>query len=300
MNAAVKVFVAFTYAASIAIGAAVGFTGGHQSLLRPLSFITMFIPAVGVIVVGVTTGERVLVDWRLPPRRYLLLALFLMPAAMHAVMLPVTIFLTAGVPWQDWLTHRDDSVFRSPAQLGWGALGFNDLVVHMIINALIGVLLVSFLAFFEEIGWRAYLLQTLAERMGQQKAVTVVTATWSLWHIPFVLSGILYFTNVSRSEALAIMPVGEFGAGLVIGWFWIRTKSIWIVSLAHGALNDWGQYAFKFMKDEPISVWGTVFRSYDTIVLASGSLALVVLGGLLVLWHNPDSLRTSDRITDCR
>jgi hypothetical protein len=92
------------------------------------------------------------------------------------------------------------------------------------------------------------------------------------------------------------MPVGEFGAGLVIGWFWMRTRSIWIVSLAHGALNDWGQYAFKFMKDVPISVLGTLYRSYDTIVLASRSLALVVLGVLLVLWCIRDSIRTSECI----
>jgi membrane protease YdiL (CAAX protease family) len=37
--------------------------------------------------------------------------------------------------------------------------------------------------------------------------------------------------------------------GLIIGWLWLRTESIWLVAIAHGALNNWGQYAFKYMKD---------------------------------------------------
>ncbi len=50
---------------------------------------------------------------------------------------------------------------------------------------------------------------------------------------------------------LLLNPLGHIGAGNVIGWLWIRTRSIWLVTLAHGALNNWGQYAFKYMADGP-------------------------------------------------
>jgi hypothetical protein len=33
-----------------------------------------------------------------------------------------------------------------------------------------------------------------------------------------------------------------------VGWLWLRTESIWI-ALAHGAMNNWGQSTFKYMKD---------------------------------------------------
>jgi membrane protease YdiL (CAAX protease family) len=297
MDAAVIVFIVFAYVLAIALSSVIWLTGGHESPLLFLSLISMFIPAAAVVAARFATGEKLHVDWDLPPKRYFPLALFLMPATMHAVMLSVTVFLTGEVPWQDWLTDHANGVFHSPMQLGWGTLNSTELAFHLITNAIFGLLLVSFLAFFEEIGWRVWLLQRLAGGVSQRKAITVVAIIWALWHVPFVLSGILYFANVSRSAATAIMPVGEFGAGLVIGWFWIRTRSIWIVSLAHGALNDWGQYAFKFMKDVPVSVFGTVYRSYDTIALASGSVALVVLGGLLVFSCIPNA-RTSERLSD--
>jgi len=50
---------------------------------------------------------------------------------------------------------------------------------------------------------------------------------------------------------------------LVIGWLWLKTESIWIVSLAHGALNNWGQYAFKYMQ---------FVQAPDLIVVSAGSL----------------------------
>ena len=294
MNAAVLIFVACAYALAIVLSVAIWLTSGNESPLHSLGLISMFIPAAAVFAARYATGEQLRVDWSFPPKRYVPLALFLMPAVMHAVMLSATVFLTGELPWQDWLTHPANDVFRSPAQLGWGSLNERELYVHLVMNAITGLLIVSFLAFFEEIGWRAWLLQRLAARVSPRKAILAVAVIWALWHVPFLLSGILSFANVSRGPATVIMPVGEFGAGLVIGWFWIRTRSIWIVSLAHGALNNWGQYAFKFMKDAPVSIFGTVYPSYDTIVLASGTVALVVLGGLLVLWCAPD-VKTSER-----
>jgi hypothetical protein len=51
------------------------------------------------------------------------------------------------------------------------------------------------------------------------------------------------------------VPVGIFAAGLVIDWLWLKTESIRIVSLAHGALNNWGQYAFKYMQFGKAQRW---------------------------------------------
>ncbi|HEY3458425.1 MAG TPA: hypothetical protein VGK64_27840, partial [Bryobacteraceae bacterium] len=43
-------------------------------------------------------------------------------------------------------------------------------------------------------------------------------------------------------------PLGTFGAGLFLAFLWFRTGSLPLVSLAHGAFNHWGQFAFKYMK----------------------------------------------------
>jgi hypothetical protein len=75
------------------------------------------------------------------------------------------------------------------------------------------------------------------------------------------------------------IPFGIAAAGLVMGWLWLRTGSVWIVALAHGALNNWGQYAFKFMEDFTVPP--------PEAVLAAGSVALYLLGAVLLTFGAP-------------
>ena len=92
-----------------------------------------------------------------------------------------------------------------------------------------------------------------------------------------MLSGILYLKGVPTYLILLINPFGIIGAGIVISWFWIRTKSIWIVSIAHGALNNWGQYAFKYMQD---SVTNLQLHQVWLFIGVNGSL---LVPGLIIL-----------------
>ena len=71
---------------------------------------------------------------------------------------------------------------------------------------------------------------------------------WALWHIPYALSGILHVENISPLELAVVHSLGTFGAGLLLAFLWFKTESLLLVSVAHGAFNNWGQYAFKFMK----------------------------------------------------
>src|SRR5215471_10579040 len=97
----------------------------------------------------------------------------------------------------------------------------------------------------------------------------------AIWHLPYVLAGILHVDGIPMTWTALIAPIGIFGSGLVIGWLWLRTQSIWVVALAHGALNNWGQYAFKFTS--------SVGQTRDAVVLGAGSLALVALGSVLLI-----------------
>jgi hypothetical protein len=78
-----------------------------------------------------------------------------MPIAMHAVMLPAAV--AGGLQWQDWLTPQADGLYHTPASRGWGALTATGLLGRLAINAVVGLIIVSILAFFEEVGWRAWL-----------------------------------------------------------------------------------------------------------------------------------------------
>jgi membrane protease YdiL (CAAX protease family) len=276
---AIFVFVATAYALSIALGLVVGLTGGNNSALIGLKYLSMFLPAVSVLIVRSALNEAPRVRWDNFPLGYLPVALFLIPGVLHTAMLPSTVTLEGGLQCQGWLTPQADGLYHTPDSRGWGALTFQGLVEHMVLNAVVGLVIVSFLAFFEEIGWRAWLLPRLRDRMGARRAVVVTAIIWGFWHVPFQLLGIQHIDGVSPLKLALIEPLSIMTAGLIVGWLWLRTESIWLVAIAHGALNNWGQYAFKYMKDSvtPAAV------SADLEVLGVGSLALLVVG-VFLLW----------------
>jgi membrane protease YdiL (CAAX protease family) len=152
-------------------------------------------------------------------------------------------------------------------------------------NIVVGLAANSTLDFFEEVGWRAWMLPQLMERMSARRAVVVSALIWAFWHAPFAIGGIHDLPGIPPLLIVVIGPVAITGAGLVIGWLWVRTGSIWIVALAHGAFNNWGQYAFKFMGDE-----GPGGEPRDMLVMLAGGAALVVVGIILLTRGLPASL----------
>lgn len=273
---AILVFVVACYGLSIALSLVIGLTGGHESSLISLAYLSMFLPAAGVVFVSATRNEPPRIHWTSFPMKYVPIALFLIPGLLHAVMLPAVAKLGGGLRWQDWLTPHADGLYHVPASRGWGTLTIQGLVGHILVNAIAGLLIVSFLAFFEEIGWRAWLLPRLADRIGDRWGVVSTSVIWAIWHVPFQLSGIQHIDGVSPVRLALSVPLGIVATGLILGWLWLRTESIWIVAIAHGASNNWGQYAFKYIQDS-----GAPDR--EMIALNIGSLALLFVG-LILLW----------------
>lgn len=173
--------------------------------------------------------------------------------------------------------HRDDGPYYTPATRNWGVLTPAGLVTRMAANIVVGLAANSTLAAFEEIGWRAWMLPRLMERMSTKKAVAAAALIWAFWHTPFAIGGIHHLPGIRIPLVVVTLPILTTGAGLVIGWLWVRAQSIWIVALAHGALNNWGQYAFKFMQDG-----GPGGQPRDMVILGAGGLAVLAVGAVLV------------------
>jgi hypothetical protein len=73
--------------------------------------------------------------------------------------------------------------------------------------------------------------------------------------------------------------IGQIGAGLFLAYLWFHTESIIIVSLAHGSLNNWGQYAFKFMHtggEHDLALFGAVNAALLAVGLAAWSATRAV------------------------
>jgi uncharacterized protein len=268
-------YVATAFGLSIALSLVIGLTGGSQSRLIGLASLSMVVPTLAVAVAHFTTNEAPQIRWDRFAPRYLPVALFLIPGVLHAVMLPLMAIAGGGLHWQVWLTPGPNGLYDTPLSRGWGTVSIQELVGHIVLNAIVGLIVVSFLAFFEEVGWRAWLLPRLRARMSARRAVVITSIVWALWHIPFELSGIMHIDGVSPLKLALTVPFGTFSAGLILGWLWLRTESIWLVAIAHGALNNWGQYAFKYMENSGMP-------DRDLAVLSAGSLALFAVGLVLL------------------
>jgi membrane protease YdiL (CAAX protease family) len=284
----ILVYIAIAYAQSLALSLMIGLTGGYRSRWIGLGYLSMLIPAISVQITKAAMREKQgSTGWRGFSLRYLPLALFLMPLVMHAAMLPVAAAL-GTLRWEDWLTTGADGLYHTPPARGWGILTPAGLAERIALNAIAGLIVVSALALFEEVGWRGWLLPRLIDRMTKSRAVMVTSVVWAIWHVPYALAGIQHLDGVPAGWAALVVPLGIFGSGLIIGWLWLRTESIWIAAIAHGALNNWGQYAFKFTSGAG--------QSSDVLVLGSGGLALIVAGTLLLLFEDRNEKR-SDPIT---
>jgi len=287
MNRQSVAFVAVAYALSIMLSLVVGITGGSESRLAfGFGVASMFIPAFAALVVVVVMKAQPPSGWHRFPVKYVPVALVLMPVVMHAVMLPVAAALWGGLPWASWLTPEADGLYHTSAARGWGVLTPVGLVARMATNIIVGLAANSTLAFFEEVGWRGWLMPSLTNRMSVRRAVALSAVIWAFWHTPFAIGGIHYLPGIPALLIVLTLPMLTIGAGLVIGWLWIRTESLWMVALAHGALNNWGQYAFKFMGDE-----GSGGEPRDMLVLAAGGLAVLGVGILLITRALPSPSR---------
>jgi membrane protease YdiL (CAAX protease family) len=253
----VRLFTLVVFALGIALSLFIWLTGGHNSPFIAWSYTSMLIPALAVLIlVALFKVPPLSIQWSIFPVRWLPVALLLLPVILHIVLLPIYAHFSTAIYWQLWPT--------------------------ILLNMMFGLLIVSILAFFEEIGWRAWLLPKLMRVMGIRPALFLAALLCALWHTPYDFSGIHYIGGVKVPVQATMNVFGEFGAALVFGWLWVRTQSIGVVCLAHGALNNWGQLAFKYLPDLPpgddmnwllASLDGALFITGMTVLLSikSGS-----------------------------
>ena len=81
----------------------------------------------------------------------------------------------------------------------------------------------------EEIGWRGWLLPSLAERHGMARATVITGTVWYFWHFPILLGGL----SVALWFAVAVAGISTW-----LSLLWLRSGgSVVPAAIAHGSIN---------------------------------------------------------------
>ncbi len=211
------------------------FTGRTDSPVFPF---VMMAPAASAIVTRLVAREGFRgVGWGLRRWQYGLPAL-LVPLMVVAGVAVLLVGLGWATPAGRHFVFHDGGVDIRKVGLAFGThtQGIRFFAVNLVVS-LFGVSLVgSVFTLGEEFGWQGYLLPKLLERFNLTGGLMLLGVIWGYWHLPLVLMGY----NVPAHPvlgALLLMPLGTIGLGIFQGWLYLRSRCIWMPTLAHASTN---------------------------------------------------------------
>jgi len=147
------------------------------------------------------------------------------------------------------------------------------------INLAINIVIVSFFAFFEEIGWRGYLLPKLSASY-PKLAPALVGFLHGVWHLPLMLLTTAYNPAGDRLIVVPLFLAVLTVAGILYGYLRNASGSLWPVVIAHGTFNAvLGTLAGAAVAANPNTA---AYLTGETGVFTL--LALVILTWVLMRW----------------
>lgn len=224
------IFAAFA-AAFLAAGSICYWQTGDTLALTVL----MFTPAVSVLLTTLLAGagwKELLANFHLKPRlrqnkgRYLAVWLLTpvvayLGAAVYFLLFPQQFTLQSALAVESGMQGTDYIAFLAAM-----------IPLAVLVNPLMG--LPQCLG--EELAWRGWLLPKLTERFGQLRAVLLTGLIWGLWHAPVVAMGYNYGEGHPLAN-VAAMVLFCLVLGVIQGFLFWRTDSIWGPVLFHAAVN---------------------------------------------------------------
>jgi membrane protease YdiL (CAAX protease family) len=208
---------------------------------KSILLLVMWVPAIVTIFMKKFSKEGFKdVGFRIGNLKYYLLAFLLI-----LFMVPLEIFLSLVLGVAQY-NDKFLTISQGAVQLGedWKVallFGFKNLSLpFFILNNLASMLVASIIgiifAFGEELGWRGFLQNKLFARMRITPGVIILGLIWGFWHLPANLMGLQPTANPKLS-AFILFPIFTICFSAILAWFYIRSKSIFLVSFLHSANN---------------------------------------------------------------
>lgn len=130
----------------------------------------------------------------------------------------------------------------------------NSMALIFPVNAVSSGVFVSFAAFGEEFGWRAYMMPKLNRLMGKYPALIVGGVIWGLWHAPLTCVGHNFGMDYPGFPygGIVLMCVYCILLGAILTFVTEKTGSVWPAAFLHGVNNASPSFLSAFVKtDDP-------------------------------------------------
>lgn len=110
------------------------------------------------------------------------------------------------------------------------------------------LIVTTLILFGEEFGWRSYLLQKW-ETWGLSHTLIATSFIWGIWHIPIVMTPSIFIADNIGYPYIAIPGQITYITllGVLIGWIYLKSGSIWPAMLMHGVSNTWVTFLNGFL-----------------------------------------------------
>lgn len=148
--------------------------------------------------------------------------------AILAYVLPLGYATAAyGFVWLTRLGGVDLSRFHTPIAL---------FLVFGMVQSLVS-------ATGEELGWRGFLVPTLAKTMPFTRVALISGAIWALWHMPLIIFAD-YNNGAPSWYSVMCFAVMVVALGFPFAWLRLRSKSVWPAAILHASHNLFVQAFF--------------------------------------------------------
>ncbi|GGX55532.1 CPBP family intramembrane glutamic endopeptidase [Streptomyces noursei] len=201
----------------------VGHFGYGLSMVNPLAQLPFGVmPALAAVVVRGWITREGFADASLAPRLRSAWPSYLAAWLGPLVIAAASCALAAALGlWRPDLSALDGLAGTLPA---WAFVVLLMLVVPLLTPVYAG----------EEFGWTGYLRQRLCP--GRPALATLVTGlVWAAWHYPLAFTDYISFPH--PLVGLTVWTGSFLLQEVLLAWLYMRSRSIWVVSLAHAGNN---------------------------------------------------------------
>jgi membrane protease YdiL (CAAX protease family) len=230
--------------------------------------LVMFIPALVAIAFRIIGKEGFRnVGWGLRKWWYVIPSV-LIPLAVIASLAAIFSILNWATLSDKHFLFKDGmlTIQKIPMILGNQAQSLAFFGLNLALSLFVQSLLGSVATIGEEFGWRGYVQEMFIQRFGLNRGLILLGIIWGYWHLPIGLMG-WNFPEHPILGALILTPISTIFLGIYLGWLYLRSRSIWMPTLAHAAMNLTGTLLFNelimprddlYLRLAFIAAWGVV------------------------------------------